>query len=265
MSFFKKTFFFLTCCFALLSGSRISAQEGTRTSGTKAKEVSGKICVVPFEPKLYMSEIDKKINEQTKWNWETIRENFRRQLDAQLKLKLQSTLSVVSFYADSAGMSKDLKYTYRSTGTSYDLVSAPTEATKVNQKQSGIKNGQIMVEQNNDKKFMNTKLNNAELLPYLNKKYGSEYFVFINELDIKNDMNSYDLSSDTYQREVTVHYSILDKTGKTINAGIAVSRFSSKENNPKKIVAQCFSPIATYIAAKFAAVVKPAPAEAPGR
>ena len=51
----------------------------------------------------------------------------------------------------------------------------------------------------------------------------------------------------------------LDITGKTINAGIATSRFSSKENNPKKIVAQCFSPIATYIAAKFIAIVKPAP------
>ena len=51
--------------------------------------------------------------------------------------------------------------------------------------------------------------------------------------------------------------SMLLRSGKTINAGIATSRFSSKENNPKKIVAQCFSPIATYIAAKFSAIVEP--------
>ncbi|HEY0029722.1 MAG TPA: hypothetical protein VGC65_03100 [Bacteroidia bacterium] len=242
--------------FTLLCASSF-AQEGTRTTETPGKEVSGKICIVPFEPKLYMSEIDQKINQQTKWDWETIRENFRHQLDAQLKLKLQSTMPVLSFYADSAKMSKDLEYTYKSTNLSYDLVSNPTDAKKVNEKQSGITNGQITVEQNNDKKFMNTKLTNAEALTYLNKKYAVEYFIFINELDIKNDMNSYDLATDTYQREVTVHYSIIDKAGKTINAGVATSKFSSKENNPKKIVAQCFNPIAAYIAAKFSSVVKP--------
>ncbi len=250
-------FFFLFIVFAT---SAISfAQEGTRNAEPTGKISSGKICLVPFEPKLYMSEIDQKINQQTKWDWETIRENFRHELDAQLKLKLQSTFSVLSFYADSAKMAKDLDYAYNSTSLSYDPVNKPTDAKAANTSKSGISNGQIVVEQSSDKKFMNTKLTNVEVLSYLNKKYASEYFVFINQLDIKNDMNSYDMSTDTYQREIVVHYSILDITGKTINAGVATSRFSSKENNPKKIVAQCFSPIATYIAAKFTAIANPKP------
>ena len=256
MIFLKKYFLFLF--FVFFCASSI-AQEGTRNSETPGKAVTGKICLIPFEPKLYMSEIDQKINQQTKWEWETIRENFRQQLDAQLKLKLQSTFSVLSFYADSAKMSKDLDYTYNSTGLSYDMVGEPTEAKTASTTKTGVSNGQITVEQNSDKKFMNTKLTNTEVLSYLNKKYLSEYFIFINQLDIKNDMNSYDINTDTYQREVVVHYSILDVTGKTINAGIATSRFSSKENNPKKIVSLCFSPIATYIAAKFTATVDPKP------
>ena len=250
-------YFFLFIVFAT---SAISfAQEGTRNAEPTGKISSGKICLVPFEPKLYMSEIDQKINQQTKWDWETIRENFRHELDAQLKLKLQSTFSVLSFYADSAKMAKDLDYAYNSTSLSYDPVNKPTDAKAANTSKSGISNGQIVVEQSSDKKFMNTKLTNVEVLSYLNKKYASEYLVFINQLDIKNDMNSYDMSTDTYQREIVVHYSILDITGKTINAGVATSRFSSKENNPKKIVAQCFSPIATYIAAKFTAIANPKP------
>lgn len=252
----KKYFFFL---FLLSFCANSSAQEGTRNNETPGKTNIGKICLVPFEPKLYMSEIDQKINQQTKWEWETIRENFRRQLNDQLKLKLQSTFSVLSFYADSAKMSKDLDYVYNSTGLAYDLVGNPSDAKTTNTTKTGISNGQIIVEQSSDKKFMNTKLTNLEVLSYLNKKYLSEYFVFINQLDIKNDMNSYDINTDTYQREITVHYSILDITGKTINAGIATSRFSSKENNPKKIVPLCFSPIATYIAAKFTAVSNPKP------
>ena len=232
----------------------LKAQEGTRTAN-KDLEVGGKILLVPFEPKLYMSEMDMQINRQTKWNSKDICENFRHQLDAQLKLKLQSTARVVSFYSDSAKMSKDLIYIYNSTNLSYDLIDKPTSATTASEKQTGIKNGQVAVEMNMDKKFMNTKLANTEVLSYLSKKYKTDYFVFVNELDIKNDPDSYDIAKDMYQREVIVHYSILDKGGKTITAGISSSRFSSKINEPKKIVALTFTPIATNIAAKFSGLI----------
>ena len=238
----------------------IKAQEGTRTAD-KVAEAGGKILLVPFEPILYMSEVDMKINQQTKWDFDDIRENFRHQLDSQLKLKLQSTARVVSFYSDSAKMSKDLIYIYNSTNVSYDLVDKPTSAVAAPvEKQNGIKNGQIAVEINMDRKFMNTKLSNPEILPYLSKKYKADYFIFVNELDIKKDPDSYDISTDAYQCEVVVHYSILNVAGKTIIAGIASSRFSSKISEPKKIVSLTFSPIATYIAAKFSGAVS-APAQ----
>lgn len=254
---FKKYFFVLI----FVTSYAISfAQEGTRSNETTGKKMTGKVCIIPFEPKLYMSEIDQKINQQTKWNFVTIREYFRHQLDTQLKLKLQPTFSVVSFYTDSAKMSKDLEYTYLSTNLSYDpLLIKPGDSKTSSKSQSGISNGQITVEQNDDTKFMNTTLPNTDVLSYLNKKYLSEYFIFINELDIRNDMTSYVIATDTYQREVTVHYSIIDTKGQTINAGIATSRFSSKENNPKKIVSQCFAPIASYIAGKLNEHVNPKP------
>jgi hypothetical protein len=252
MYFKKQLLFCLFIFWALFS----VAQEGTRTTTTPAPAtVVSKIMVVPFDPKLYMSEIDQKINQQTKWNFETIREKFRHELDTQLKLKLQSITPVVSFYTDSAKMAKDLGYVYKSTGLSYDLVAKPSEANATVKKQTGIKNGQLEVEMSPDKKFMNTKLNDKEVLPYLHKKYQAAYFVFINELDIKNDLTSYDMTQDLYQREMTVHYSILDQTGKTLAAGVATTRFSSKENNPKKISALCFPVIVSTISEKFSAVV----------
>lgn len=250
-----KKIFLLTFTFSLLTFS-IKAQEGTRVAG-KDTVTAGKILLIPFEPKMYMSDMDSKINQQTKWNSGQINENFRHQLDSQLKLKLQSTKRVVSFYSDSVKMSKDLMYIYNSTNVSYDLVDKPTAATAPSEKQTGIKNGELKVEMNMDKKFMNTKLSDVEVLSYLSKKYKTDYFVFVNELDIKTDPESYDISTDSYQREVVVHYSILDKTGKTITAGISTSRISSKINEPKKIVSLAFSPIATYIATKFATLVNP--------
>ena len=35
-----------------------------------------KILLVPFEPKMYMSQIDHKINAETKWNQQKIKANF---------------------------------------------------------------------------------------------------------------------------------------------------------------------------------------------
>jgi hypothetical protein len=233
-------------------------QEGVR-NGAEKKELTGKIMIVPFEPKMYMSDIDQKVNAVTKWNSASIIENFRHQLDNQLKLKFQSVLSpVLTFYADSAKTSKDLDFIYKSTSISFDLVDKPSDPTVAAvKKQNGVKNGQIVVEVSNTKKFSNIKFNTTDLISYLNKKYQCEYFVFINELDINTIAESYDIASDSYQREVTVHYTIVDKTSKLIAAGAATSRFNSKVNEPKKIVSQTFSLIATYLATKFSLAITP--------
>lgn len=87
--------------------------------------------LIPFEPKMYMSDIDHNINKATKWKFEQIREYFRHELDTQLKLKFQSTQgNIVSYYIDySTKMSKDLAYVYNNTSLSYDLVSKPSNPT----------------------------------------------------------------------------------------------------------------------------------------
>ncbi len=206
-----------------------------------------------------MSDVDKKINEQTKWNFNQIRENFRHQLDKQLQLKFKTSASVVSFYTDSAKMSKDLLYVYAGTNISFDPLDKPRSFNSAPEKKVGIKDGQLAVEVSTEKKFTNIVLNDNQTLTYLNKKYQADYFVFVNQLDIKNDPSTYNITTDTYLRKIDIHYTILDKTGKLIIAGIASSTFSSKENNPKKIVALAFSPATAYIVTKFMAVVRPAP------
>ncbi|MDQ3046662.1 MAG: hypothetical protein M3R27_03870 [Bacteroidota bacterium] len=230
-----------------------NAQEGTRTA-TEAK-TAARIMIVPFEPKLYMSEIDQKVNLETKWKFEQIRENFRHQLDNQLKQKIQSTKPVISFYSDSAKMSKDLQYIYNSTNITFEKIDKSAKPTAEDEKK--IKNGQLAVSINNDLKYTNTAVKEAEMLGYLNKKYNAEHFLFVNELDIRTVPESYDLASDSYKREVVVHYTILDKSGKVLHAGLSRSLFSSKENNPKKIVSSAFSSVASAIASNYAAAVKP--------
>jgi hypothetical protein len=257
MMFNTGKYFFLLL--TVLSAFSLSAQEGVRNTAAK-KEITGKIMVIPFEPQMYMGDIGEKIYIENKLNFKQLSEYFRHQLDNQLKLKLQSiSAPIVSFYIDSAKTAKDLEYIYKSTSLSFDPIDKPVAPTVANKKQNNIKNGQLAVEISSDKKFTNAKFTSKELIPDLHKKFNSEYFVFINELDIKTEMESYDLATDSYQREVTVHYTIVDDVSKLIDAGAATYRFSSKVNDPKKIVNQTFSPIAAYISAKLNAAINPKP------
>jgi hypothetical protein len=234
------------------------AQETVKTP--VKKDITGRIMVIPFEPQMYMGDIGEKIYIESKWSFKQLAEYFRHQLDNQLKLKLQSIESpVVSFYIDSARTAGDLSQIYKSTTIAFDVVDKATAPTAAVKKQEGIKNGQLAVEVSSDKKFTTTKFSNNELIPYLSKKYRTEYFVFINELDINTVMDTYDMATDTYQREVTVHYTIVNSSSKLISAGATSYRFSSKTNDPKKIVKETFSPIASFIAAKLEAHMKPKP------
>lgn len=240
------------------------AQETTREqSGGTEKPGKGenyRVLLIPFKPLMYLSEIDKKIGTQQNMNFEQVRNTMRSGLDTKILTQLKTSNSTYSLLSDSAKNRKDLEMIYNAIGYSYDKLTPEGTATNIpaNPKESPkIKNGHLSVEMNDDAKFMNAKINNPKLLPYLNEKYKTDYFLFINELDIRNDMNSYDITTDSYQRVVTVHYTIFDKSGKKLNAGIATSSFSSNVNDSKTIINTAFTSVAKTINEK---VVKAIPA-----
>lgn len=226
----------------------VHAQETTReqSGGTDkfGKGENYRVLLIPFKPTMYLSEVDKKIGTQQKMNFEQVRDAFRWGLDSKLLSQMKTTNSTYSLLSDSAKNRKDLELIYKAISFSYDKVtpdgSIPRSTTQ-GKEEPKIRNGQLVVEMSDEVKFMNTRIENPKLLPYLHQKYKTDYFVFINELDIRNDMNSYDITTDTYQRVVTVHYTIFDKAGKKLNAGIVTSQFSSEVNSSKTIVNTAFT------------------------
>ena len=225
---------------------------------------SHQILIIPFAPKLYMSEIDKKVHDETKMNFNQIRNTFRTGLDELLFIQFKSMKSsVYALLNDSAKNAQDIERIYGSTTYSYDLVpsenASQKDIGKYQKKDNAPKivNGQLAVEASTDKKFMNAKITNPQLLGYLNKKYNSSLYVFINELDIKNNPESYDIATNTYKREITVHYTVFDKEGKYVNYGIAATDFSSNINDPDKIIKNYFPVITKTISNRLVAVLAP--------
>ena len=254
--------FAFTCIFA-------ANAQNTTTGNSEEQPASSKpsVLVVPFESKMYQSDIDRDLAIKNAMNFQDIKAKFRAALDRELFIALKAYYNPLSFYSVAPQESRqELAYIYNSIGYKYEIV--PEEVVvkketagkkflgkfkKKNKKEEDhyeaqIYNGEIVSKVDNREKYMNTKLTNEKLLPNLNKKYNASHYVFINQLDIKRGADSRYLGTEEgYRREIKVHYTIFDSEGKEISSGAIKSRFSAGQNDINKIIKTHFPLIAQRI------------------
>lgn len=255
----KKKTYSLLIIVLIISAQLFSQSTTYQPDKSKEEENSNKyakkVLIIPFEQKMYLSEIDRYINKETKMSFPEIRHTFLAGIDFQLLLAFKKNFNAYSMMADTATTGKDQQLVYASTGYSYDVVpNSENDKNKKNQDgKAKIQNGQLMVTTSDQKKFMNLKLNNKNVLATLNKKYKADLFIFVNELDLKHNggdmMQSVALGVN--DRIAAVHYTIYDVNGTIVNAGLSTQTFPSDINEPKKIINNYFSLIANDILASY--------------
>jgi hypothetical protein len=249
----KKLIFFLTLNFL---GLHFIAQNATvKANNDKAERetaASHKVMIIPFESRLYMSEIDQSINAETKLTAKEITYKFRDGLNEQLYKAFKSNkFNVVDLMEDTAKYKKDLDGIYQY--LTYEFQKVPDQENyqppKKEAEKKKIEKGQLNVESNSDARFMNAKVTNAKVVPILYGKYKTDLYVFINQLDIKasGSKGPAQLGEGNGNRKITVHYTVYTLDAKEINSGIAEEEFEVNLNNPKKIIDKYFSKIATTI------------------
>ncbi len=224
------------------------------TIGSKGKESNTglhKMMIIPFEPKLYNSEIDYAINKETKLTGKEIKFKFRDGINEQLyKTFKNNKCGVVDLMEDTAKYKKDIIGIY--SHLSYEYVKVPDQEhykPPVKEKsEKQVEKGQIKIETNTDARFMNAKIDNAKLVPMLYGKYKTDIFVFVNQLDIKAAMSSTEFSGGGGEyRKIIVHYTIYTYDAKEINSGVAEQEFPADLNDPNKIISKYFSKVAETI------------------
>jgi hypothetical protein len=235
----------------LIVSTSLFSQQNKDTA--KHALVKHKILLVPFKTTMLMNEIGKAVNTKTHLSNSKITEAFRYNLDLALYTTFKLNYSTVSLIQVPKKGDTTLAYTYTSIGYKYDLVPGPDTTGESHaefdpklQKEHFMHNGQLQVPMDYSKRFMNVNIANPQLLPYLNKKYGADIFVFINEVDIKNVSNNTteDLTQSNFRREITVQYSIVTTQKHYLAKGILTTYFPYSENDPKVIGEQYFTIIA---------------------
>lgn len=250
-----KVFFsilFLSICVVL------AAQDKTINSGNKNavnNTISKhKLMIVPFENRMYLSEIDFAINKETKLNAKQIKATMRDGLNEQFYKKFKLKMGVVDLLDDTLKTKKDLESIYQY--LSYNYMKVPDQNNYKppvkEQNEKTIHNGQLTVETNSDARFMNAKISNSTLVPYLYNKYKTNLFLFLNELDIKalNNVPG-DMSGFQSHRKIVLHYTVYTFDAKEINSGIAEVDLPLNVNNPSKISSQYYSQLASIVLARI--------------
>lgn len=239
--------------FLLFCSVGLSAQNTTINPKARREPAAPhKIMLIPFEPKLYLSEIDHNINIETKLTGKEIRYKFRDGLNDQLYKAFKGVkYNVLDLMEDTVKYKKDIEGIYQY--LSYEFQKVPDQnnykpPTK-EKEQKKIEKGQLNVESNTDARFMNAKVTNAKVVPLLFGKYKTDVFVFINQLEIKSSTNRgpAELGEGNGNRKIVVHYTVYTHDAKEINSGVAEEEFEVSLNNPKKIIDKHFSKIANLI------------------
>jgi hypothetical protein len=217
--------------------------------------------LIPFEPKLYNSEIDYQINKETKLTGKEIKYKFRDGMNEQLyKAFKGSKYSVVDLMEDTVKYKKETEAIYQL--LSYEYMKVPDQehykAPVKEKNEKTVEKGQIIVETKTDARFMNAKVASPKLFPMIYGKFKTDVFVFINELDIKAGMGTTEFAGGGNEyRKIVLHYTVYTNDGKEINSGIAEQEFPMELNNPNKIIDKYFSKIAETINARVVKALTP--------
>lgn len=246
-------FYLLSCLFCVSS----KAQDRTIGSGTVTAANTGpkkhKIMIVPFESRMYLSEIDYQINKESKLSAKEIKAVMRDGLNEQLYKKLKSKMGVVDLLDDTVKTGKDLANVYQYLSYQYQKVPSQDHyKTPAKEKeQKTIEKGQINIESNSEARFMNAKIKSASLVPYLYGKYKTNLYLFINELDIKALTGSAADMNVNGPRKIIMHYTVYTYDAREINSGIAEVDLPSGVNNPNKIINSYFSQLAEIVSSRI--------------
>jgi hypothetical protein len=235
----RTLFLILASCFLILAAA---AQE------------KHKVLIVPFEPKLYMSQIDHKFNAETKMTQKQIKETFRRGVNKELESALKKHYETLDLLKDTTKYKKDLFAIYKNLSYTYDKVpdqsnyKAPVSGKE---KTESTKKGQLVVETDPNARFMNAKILSSNMIPGLYSKYKTDLFLFVNQLDILSTTVSSGETGALTERMITVHYTIYTIAAKEIQSGTCSVKFPGDANVPSRVVSSYISKIAAEIARRL--------------
>jgi hypothetical protein len=247
---------FLLSIFALpLLGFAQANDDSQNNSMSASPESHRKILIIPYEAKMHISDADHDIAEYSNRTQQQMRAMFRMGLAHQVNATIVTQYPTYSLLEDMRPEAqRELQRIYHAIDYSYDTVFSTQQMTrnawgkKLSKKEQRLRMGNQPGAE--DKRFMNVKMLDPQLLEDLSATYGVDLFVFVTQVEIKTNRRDCPGSgNDLFDRDVKVHYAIYNKSGTEVFGGIAKFNSTESTNDVSAIMQQNFPPISETILA----------------
>lgn len=262
----NKVLFHFLSVFMVLFATTVRSQDTTSAANS--------VMIIPFDPNMYFSDADEQLSKYNDKSVKEIRTLFRYGLNVNVNAKILSAHQTRPLLTDTAKTAMDDLYAIYK-GISYfkdksmPLTEAEEKALATEEKKkpftfkkkeddSDAHTASSLKEPITRHEYMNVKIHDSRMLPYLKNKYGTDIFVFINQFDlVTNYEHCLDRATNTFERDIKVHFSILDYTGKQLAGDLAIVHFPSNSNDITEIMRNNFPIIADYLAGKLSMDLTP--------
>jgi hypothetical protein len=246
-------------CLLMVSNFAVSAQNADSLKYHK-------ILMISYYPDYYLSDAERDIMKSTSKSQEEYQRYFRYSLDRKLSGELESVLPTISLLQDTSNDAvKDLYSYYKKANYNYadpiGIKKDKKKAKKGSKEESTEDVNQHTAEQyekaNANQKFMNAQLADSIFLTNLCKKYKADLIVSVNQMEIVTNYNTcIDIANRIYQRDVLIHYTIMNAKGKVLIGNCAKSSFPSNSNLDTEIAERTFPQISKVIATEVGGLRK---------
>jgi hypothetical protein len=208
-----------------------------------------KILIIPYEPRMHLSDADLDISEYSELTPPQMRAMFRNGFTEKLNTSLSTSYPTYSLLQDlrpEARQQLDQIYAAidYSFDTSYAILHPRPDSAESKGHWNENKARKKELEKRTatgDVKYMNVIVLDPHLLSALNQKYGTDMVVFLTQAEIKtHSKDCMDFQSKIYERDIKIHYAVFDKNGEQIYGDVATVRFPSNSNEIETMMAKNF-------------------------
>ena len=222
--------------------------------------------LLPYHPDFYLSDAERDISRQSGRDPDEFRTYFRQTLDRNLHEELDKAGRCVSLLQDTTLRSiKILENFYNQTAYNYhepvgkraDVLTGKSEKRKREKAYDDLHTAPHSFATRGDARYLRAEVKDTSLLPGLAGRFGADYIISINQLEIKTNYNTcIDIANKIYRREVIVHYSVFDSRGREVAGNFEFSFFPSDSNKDTAIAERCFPEIASAIAKHLSGILE---------
>ena len=229
------------------------------------------VMVIPYNLTNYLSDADHDIAKFSRKELSEVQRAFRYGLDAHVNAAIMSQYSSVRILMDTveeaneelARLYSAVRYRYKTIEEEPEIGEEPVRNIlskafgKKQQKaleageESGFEDGRIKRPERT-RKYMHAELKTAEVLERMEALFGTDLFVFINQLEFKTNFeHCLDRASNNFEREMKMHYTIYDVEGRQLAGDVIVLQFASNTNRQQEILSTYFPTVAGAVVNKL--------------